>query len=207
MTEKYKENFFNKVCKTEGCWYWIAFVNQDGYGSFWMDKKAIKAHRASYLLFKGSIPEKMCVCHFCDEPSCVNPEHLWLGTHKENMADMVKKKRIPFGEQRPNNKIPIYLRKEIAEQYKNGMTQLKLAEKYNCSASAIWNAVHHILPVGWNPKGEKHPRSKLKVDDIIDILNLDSAGVSCKEISEGYPVTQQAIRLIVKGKNWSHIKK
>lgn len=75
----------------DGCWYWLGYVANDGYARYGYGHKV--ASRVSYQVFKGPIPEGLCICHTCDNPLCVNPDHLWAGTRKENMVDMVKKGR------------------------------------------------------------------------------------------------------------------
>lgn len=84
-----------KVDKNQpsGCWIWTGSIGQNGYGKFSFLSKTWLPHRVSWLLFKGSIPKKQFLCHKCDNPKCVNPDHLFLGTHKENMYDMIKKGR------------------------------------------------------------------------------------------------------------------
>ena len=87
------ERFWNKVDKTDDCWNWTASKNIQGYGYFRFDGKMRKAHRMAWLLVNGEIPDGMCVCHTCDNPGCVNPIHLWLGTNQDNMDDMNNKGR------------------------------------------------------------------------------------------------------------------
>lgn len=76
-----------------GCWIWIGAVNKKGYGSININGKMDKTHRVSYRLFKGSFNKKLFVCHSCDVPSCINPDHLFLGTAKDNAVDRVNKNR------------------------------------------------------------------------------------------------------------------
>lgn len=87
--------FFKKVKKLEnGCWEWIGSKNKKGYGYFKCTSFTKQlAHQVSYILFKGDIPKNCHVCHECDFTSCVNPDHLWIGSAMQNACDMQSKRR------------------------------------------------------------------------------------------------------------------
>lgn len=87
--------FIEKIKKDKnGCWNWTAYRNRCGYGRIAEAPfRNREAHIVAYELFIGKVPKGLCVLHICDNPPCVNPEHLWLGTHAQNMADMKLKGR------------------------------------------------------------------------------------------------------------------
>ena len=86
-----EDRFWSRVKKTSKCWEWQGTKLKTGYGVVSIKGKNIRAHRIAYELTKGKIPQGYGVCHTCDNPSCVKPDHLWIGTHKENMEDRNKK--------------------------------------------------------------------------------------------------------------------
>ena len=103
MTVPAAENlrrFWSKVNKSDDCWTWTASCNKWGYGQFRLNGRCVLAHRAAYVFEHGPIPDGLFVMHLCDNPPCVNPAHLTLGTHTDNMADMKAKGRSPRSEVR-----------------------------------------------------------------------------------------------------------
>lgn len=92
--KKWLQRFFEKVSWTEsGCHEWTAGRFEKGYGVFRNDGRNLRAHRVAYEIAFGPIPDGMLVLHKCDNPACVNPDHLFVGSQKDNMQDMVKKGR------------------------------------------------------------------------------------------------------------------
>ena len=86
-----QERFWAKVEKSNSCWLWRANCNPEGYGQFWLNGKLEKAHRISWTFKHGAIPDRLLVLHKCDNPPCVNPEHLFLGTDRDNSRDRIRK--------------------------------------------------------------------------------------------------------------------
>ena len=88
------ESLLNRVSKaSNGCWIWTGSLTAGSYGQTRYNGKLWRAHRLFYTLFKSEIPNKLMVCHHCDNPQCVNPDHLFLGTNQDNLSDMVRKGR------------------------------------------------------------------------------------------------------------------
>lgn len=88
-----RERFFSKVTKTSTCWLWTGSLSRDGYGHLRVGHHTTGAHRLSYEIHHGKIPKKLAVCHSCDVRNCVNPEHLFLGSWKDNAIDCILKGR------------------------------------------------------------------------------------------------------------------
>lgn len=131
------DRFFSRFVKLDnGCWQWRAHTDKDGYGVLPGDRKNTRAHRLSYEIHKGSIPDGLIVCHDCDNPGCVNPDHLFVGTIKDNAQDALRKKRHYVGEKNGRSKLTEQNVKEILNSGLNGQ---QLADKFGVSRSTINN--------------------------------------------------------------------
>lgn len=123
---------------TTGCWEWTASKTACGYGCIREGNKTLYAHHVAWRMHFGDISSGMCVCHTCDNPACVNPAHLWLGTHAENMADKVRKRRQQHGEAKFGSKLRVEQVHAIREAYTGVRGQQKaLAEQYGVSNNTI----------------------------------------------------------------------
>lgn len=139
------------------CWTWLGAMQSTGYGVVKHKRKSYGAHRASFIVNKGEIPEGMHVCHTCDNRSCVNPNHLWIGTPNENMQDKVAKNRqskgfahaetfknsalfkanLAKGERHGRSKITDFQRNEIVCRVKSGQVQGLIGAEYGITQSAV----------------------------------------------------------------------
>ena len=144
-----QRRFWSKVDVREKdeCWPWMAHKVEKGYGQFSIGHELFCAHRISYFLAFGAIPSGLLVCHHCDNPACINPSHLFVGTHKDNTADMINKGRriqgrMPSGEDHHKTKLSIeeVIKIEI-DRGVFGDTVQELSRGYKVSTQII----HRVL--------------------------------------------------------------
>lgn len=133
-----QSRFDKKVEKSKGCWIWKGSKSRNGYGRFSLFAKEFYAHRASYEIHVGPIPSGFIVLHSCDNPTCVNPDHLKAGTTQDNIEDKVGKLRHNFGERHYASKLNKKDVLRIRKDYSEGQTLSLIAKSYGVSTGAIW---------------------------------------------------------------------
>lgn len=131
------DRFVDKVLVGDDCWGWLGRRNQLGYGRISVNGTLTQAHRVSWGLFRGPIPDGMCVCHSCDNRGCVKPGHLFLGTQKDNMRDCMAKGRFPdlHGEANPRARLTW---DDVDAIRASDETGVAIAERYGVSKSCIY---------------------------------------------------------------------
>ena len=103
LTERRIRNFWAKVSKSSTCWVWTGSRSWKQYGRVRMGSHSYQAHRVSWEMVNGPIEKDLWVLHRCDNPPCVNPAHLFLGTNEDNIKDKLNKKRHTFGDRHPHH--------------------------------------------------------------------------------------------------------
>ena len=137
-----EDYFAQRVTKGVGCWSFSVAGDKDGYPQVTGSKHCRLAHitranQLSYVIYKGAIPKGSLVCHTCDNPSCVNPEHLFLGTHQDNMDDKIKKGRMR-GHWGPGEAYGTKLTSEDVKSIRESSgTQQSIADKYGISRPMV----------------------------------------------------------------------
>lgn len=127
--------------KSDECWDWQGPRFVTGYGRINLRGEYLLAHRVSYQIHKGKIAKDLEICHKCDRPICVNPEHLFEGTHQQNMDDMWAKGRVRVGEDRKDARLTNDIVKEIRRMASEGIIQAEIARKFNLDQGHIYQII------------------------------------------------------------------
>lgn len=138
--DKIKKRIGNSIDLEGECWRWTKTICKSGYGQISYRSSREYAHRVSYIVHKGEIPDGLHVCHTCDNKWCVNPDHLWVGTQKDNAQDMVMKNRkiTVFGEENGKSKLTKNDVLEIRKSYKKGIKGYpQIAKQFSISTSTV----------------------------------------------------------------------
>lgn len=140
-TTAIRNRFWSKVNKTNTCWLWTAST-KNGYGNITIEGKVRYAHRLSFIWHKGPIPDGLFVLHRCDVHSCINPDHLFLGTQTDNMKDCLDKKRFQFGEQHYATHLTATDVLRIRELCAGGNTQRRVGQMFGLGQRTVFEIVH-----------------------------------------------------------------
>ncbi len=137
--------FWSKIIKTSTCWEWVGGKHGSGYGQCWTGYHGERlAHRAMWIKWFGSIPEGMYVLHKCDNKTCVNPEHLYLGTQTQNVKDNVDRGLTNTGSKHWNSSIQEADVRCIRFSFRQGLSIRCIANRFNLSYKNTWAIVHNL---------------------------------------------------------------
>lgn len=140
--ERFEEKYILEP--NSGCWLWSGGLNEKGYGRLkFANGRSVYAHRFSFELKYGPIPESLCACHKCDTPSCVNPEHIFVGTRGDNNSDSKSKGRSAIGDKNGCVKLKEKDVKHIRFLMQLGLTQRDVASAYEVSQATIQHVSNH----------------------------------------------------------------
>jgi DNA invertase Pin-like site-specific DNA recombinase len=201
---------FCKVKKTE-CWEWLATKDLAGYGSFSFSGKQIKASKASYIIFVGDFPANKHALHTCDWPSCVNPEHIFPGTHQDNMTDKKMKGRAKGQQKGSLHSLAQLVDEDIVKMFelnKQGHTAAQIAIQFNISEASVvlilqrkrWSHVN----VG-DAVYEPFSTRRFSDDDIIRIFYEYKEIKSMEKLAKKYETSTYVIHSILTRKNYKDV--
>lgn len=193
LTAKDRSRFWEKVqvADPDECWEWTANKFSNGYGSFFLQGKVVGAHRASVEISGRELPKGLNVCHTCDNRSCVNPAHLFLGTQKDNIQDAVQKGRMAKGLKNGSYTRPD--RRARGDRHGSRIHPESLPR-----GDRHYSRLH---PEKLS-RGEKHSNSKLTESQV---LGIRSEKGSQRGVAKKYGVSYTTVRRIIRRETWSHV--
>lgn len=210
-----EERFYNKVNKTDSCWIWTAYRSNFGYGTIGIEKKTCKAHRVAWELEYGTIPKDMQVCHSCDNPSCVRPSHLFIGSQQDNIDDQMKKKRhVSFkGSDNGMSRLSEEDVRSIHDGDSKGISHNKIAQYHGVSRHHVSQIIRgkrwvHLglgSDASHDFRGENNGRAKLTEKNVLQIRIMYKNGYSRKTLMKEFGIGSSNLCNILSGKAWRHL--
>ncbi len=200
-----QERMDAKTLRSDGCWTWIgANDGRRGYGSIKVNGRNMKAHRVAWELANGTTPGDLSVCHECDNPKCVRPDHLFLGTSQDNARDMIAKGRgrSPgiFGSEHYASKLSDDDVDAIRRMYAEGITCRSIGEKFAIGESY---ACSIALGKRWVRKGSPVQRRKprrhwtITPDIAVQMRAMSRAGSNGKDIARAFKCAEQSVSCVL----------
>jgi hypothetical protein len=203
--------FWSKVAIHDAgeCWEWQGPVSS-GYGNFSVggkrspDYRQWLAHRYSWVLSNGPIPEGMNVCHKCDNRLCVNPSHLFLGTTADNVADKVGKDRQAQGESSGGSKLTAKQIAEIVDLYNAGALQREIGSLKGITQASVSSVLRRET---WKCVGVERAElrkggAKLTWADVYALRSAAAQGEANSTLAKRYGISERNVRRIVAGSTW-----
>lgn len=214
--ERIEKRFWAKVkIDPDGCWLWQGSTKGGNkYGKFRFLGKKEAPHRVSYELHYGPFDKTLHVLHKCDTQPCVRPDHLFLGTHLDNMKDKVNKGRVPHGENAGQAKLTAAQVHEVLEAYGSGFNTREVAERFGMSKGGVtailrgttWREITNGARVTRKNEGEVAPSAKLKNAQVLEIRAKYATGkFTSRQLGRMFSVSKTVVLLLVKRKTWRHI--
>lgn len=203
-----EKSFWYFVEKTESCWIWIGTQARLGYGRFLRSY----AHRFSYELHFGKIPDDKVVCHKCDNPSCIRPDHLFLGTMKENTQDMLRKRRHQHGEKHAHHILTEKQAIEIKKKWSEGAFGADLAKEYGVHIATISDLINGrtwthlpIMPL-LIPRPVPRKKMSLTEEQVKQIRKIYvEEKTSYSKLAKKYDVSKSVIRDVIIRNTWKNL--
>lgn len=158
-----------------GCWLWLGAKSSGKYGTMSHAGKNQRAHRLAWAAFRGSIPHGSCVCHHCDNPGCINPDHLFLGTFADNNADRRKKHR---------------------DAWFNAPEE---------RAACLQKARNIVRDRNLYARGENQGHARLTTTKVRAIREMSKLGRTQREIAAIFGVAQTTVQAVLSGRSWAHV--
>lgn len=204
----------NTAVTDSGCWLWTGACAANGYGRASFEGYGILAHRLSYLAHTRKPLRGLCVLHKCDNPPCVNPEHLFRGTRGDNNRDCCDKGRHCRGSRMPNAQLTEGEVTRARNLYREGRAIRRIAAILGVRVAAVWRAIAgrrwaHVPDacVIHPRRGENNGRNKLTEQQVLAIAEERKPGVFASAPAKRYGVSVSTIQAIWEKRNWKHLWK